>query len=52
MQPVWVPPNVEFLINNYNAPSYKELQRYDLIHGRELLGSITNWPQLIKKCYK
>jgi hypothetical protein len=52
MQPEFVPPNLEFLIDDFNASSYGERQKYDLIHGRQLLGSVANWPRLIEKCYK
>ncbi len=52
MQPEFVPPNVEFLVDDFNASSYEERQKYDLIHGRQLLGSVANWPQLIEKCYR
>jgi len=52
MQPKFVPPNVEFLIDDFNASSYEERQKYDLIHGRQLLGSVANWPRLIEKCYR
>jgi hypothetical protein len=52
MEPKFVPPNVEFLVDDFNASSYEECQQYDLIHGRQLLGSVANWPQLIAKCYR
>jgi hypothetical protein len=52
IQPKLVPQNVEFQIDDFNAPGYEERKQYDLIHGRELLGSVVNWPKLIEKCYR
>lgn len=52
MQPTHVPPNVEFQIDDINSRRYKENREYDLIHVRELLGSVVDWPELIGKCFE
>lgn len=52
MQPTHVPPNVEFQIDDINSRLYKENTEYDLIHVRELLGSVVDWPELIGKCFE
>jgi hypothetical protein len=51
IQPVWVPPNLRFEIDDYNKDWGYE-NAYDLIHVRELLGSIPNWVEFFKKAYK
>jgi hypothetical protein len=56
MQPEWIPPNVNFVLDDFNAPNYeiptKITGEYDMIHGREILGSVSNWPELISKCFR
>jgi len=38
-----VPPNCDFIIDDYNLP-FTETNKYDLIHERELLGTIADYP--------
>jgi hypothetical protein len=47
-----VPPNVKFYRDNFNLPDYCEDKTYDLINARELLGSVLDWPGLIRKCFE
>lgn len=51
IQPGWVPPNVTFFLDDYNLKAYGEVKRYDMIHARELAGTVKDWPGLIAKCY-
>ncbi|RSL99356.1 hypothetical protein CDV31_012222 [Fusarium ambrosium] len=50
IQPTFVPPNVEFFIDdtdeewNHSAP-------FDYIHSRMMTSSIRNWPDYLKKIY-
>lgn len=48
IQPSWVPPNVTFEIDDYNL-DWLDKDKYDLIHARELLGTVPNWPEFYTK---
>lgn len=50
IQPTWVPPNVNFLIDDAEL-DWVESNTYDYIHCRCLSASIKNWPQLIRQIY-
>lgn len=52
IQPRAVPQNVEFFLDDFNLENYEERARYDMIRGRDLYGSVLNWPRLIGKCFK
>ncbi|KKY17443.1 putative umta [Phaeomoniella chlamydospora] len=51
IQPSWTPPNARFEIDDYNA-DWIDADRYDLIHARELLGSVPDWVELYRKAYR
>lgn len=52
IQPLWVPANVIFFIEDFNSREYREVKKYDMIHGRVLDGSVSDWPGLIGKCFE
>ena len=51
IQPDEVPPNVEFVVDDFNSSDYGR-NKFDLVHGRELLGSVVNWPRFIDMIFK
>ncbi|KAI9879128.1 MAG: hypothetical protein M1830_009515 [Pleopsidium flavum] len=51
IQPSWIPPNCRFEIDDYNI-EWLDDEKYDLIHARELLGTISDWPGVIENCFK
>jgi len=51
IQPGWIPPNAVFEIDDYNAEQI-DSEKYDLIHGRELLGTVPDWVELYRKAYR
>ncbi len=51
IQPPWVPPNVYFEIDDFNV-DWIDNNKYDLIHQRELLGSVPNWDEFYSNCFK
>jgi hypothetical protein len=51
IQPFWVPPNVKFELDDFNLP-WQDSNKYDLVHARELLGSVPNWPKFYDQCFK
>ncbi|KAJ5461204.1 uncharacterized protein N7458_002756 [Penicillium daleae] len=51
IQPNWVCPNVEFIVEDYEAEWLYKAESFDLIHARLLAGCVANWPQLLRRCY-
>lgn len=51
IQPTWVPPNAEFEVDDYNTEWIDE-EKYDLIHARELLGTVPDWVAMYRKIYR
>ena len=51
IQPSWIPPNVYFEIDDFNL-AWLDSEKYDLIHHRELLGSVPDWNVFYKKCFQ
>lgn len=49
--PTWIPPNANFEIDDYNL-DWLDMEKYDLIHLRELLGTVPHWPDLYHKVYQ
>ena len=49
IQPGWVPPNCQFYVDD--AESDWTYEPFDLIHGRSLGGSISDWPRFYKQCF-
>jgi len=50
IQPRWVPPNVEFFVDDAEA-DWTFKPEFDCIHVRGMAGSIRDWPRLIKQAY-
>lgn len=48
IQPTWLPPNVQFLVDDYNS-EWVDDEKYDLINARELLGTCPDWVALYRK---
>lgn len=51
VQPEWVPPNCRFQIDDVEMPWTLEHNNYDLIHARDLLLSIRDWPRLVNQAF-
>ena len=51
IQPNWVPPNASFEVDDYNI-EWDTHQEYDLIHARELLGSVPDWKDFYRKAFE
>ncbi|KAI5803378.1 S-adenosyl-L-methionine-dependent methyltransferase [Peziza echinospora] len=52
IQPRWVPPNVKFEVDDCEAQWTFPKNSFDFIHGRNLGGSISDWPKLFDQIYK
>ncbi|KAL1989106.1 hypothetical protein VTN96DRAFT_5869 [Rasamsonia emersonii] len=51
IQPSWVPPNVEFVIDDFEKDWIYDENYFDFIHARTLIGSVKDWKWLIRKAY-
>ncbi|KAI5459466.1 S-adenosyl-L-methionine-dependent methyltransferase [Mariannaea sp. PMI_226] len=51
-QPSWVPPNVEFQIDDAQLDWTFQPESFDFIHIRYLQGSIDDWSKLYNQAYK
>jgi SAM-dependent methyltransferase len=52
IQPSWVPPNVKFYIDDAESEwVYPPEEHFDLIHLREMSGSIADWDRLCTQAY-
>ncbi|CAM1505131.1 Fc.00g107680.m01.CDS01 [Cosmosporella sp. VM-42] len=52
IQPAWVAPNVQFMIDDCLLDWTWEPNHFDFIHIRALYGSIPDWRDLYKKAFK
>ncbi|PSN69549.1 S-adenosyl-L-methionine-dependent methyltransferase [Corynespora cassiicola Philippines] len=50
IQPKWVPPNVHFEVDDIES-TWPPRAPFDYIHIRYMLGSIQDWPNLLKQAY-
>ncbi|TEA10582.1 Secondary metabolism regulator laeA [Colletotrichum sidae] len=50
IQPDWVPPNVKFEIDDVES-EWLDDRKYDFILCRYMVGSIADWPKLVKNIY-
>lgn len=50
IQPTWIPPNATFEVDDYNT-EWIDQEKYDLIHARELLGTVPDWVAMYRKAY-
>lgn len=52
IQPTWVPPNVQFQIDDAESEWTFARNSFDLVHIRHLNGAIKDWGRLIKEAYR
>ncbi|GAB7356487.1 hypothetical protein MBLNU459_g7246t2 [Dothideomycetes sp. NU459] len=51
IQPEWVPPNVIFEIDDYEADWLYGSNHFDLVHWRFLMSSVADYPRLLRQIY-
>ena len=51
IQPTYVPPNVEFVVDDIEDEWNYEHNPFDFIHARYLAGSIRDWPRLMSQAF-
>jgi hypothetical protein len=52
IQPLWVPPNCKFQIDDAQLPWTWPVDHFDFVHIRNLHGSIGDWPALYAQCFR
>ena len=52
VQPDLVPPNCSFLVDDYEQDWIWPENHFDVIHGRLMLASVTDYPKLFAKVYR
>ncbi|KAI5805719.1 S-adenosyl-L-methionine-dependent methyltransferase [Geopyxis carbonaria] len=51
IQPRWVPPNLQFLVDDLEETWMFDSGVFDLIHIRGLVGHVKDWNKLLKQCW-
>ncbi|KAL9622182.1 MAG: hypothetical protein Q9204_008047 [Flavoplaca sp. TL-2023a] len=51
IQPVWVPPNCMFEVDDVTLEWTYRKDSFDFIHSREMFGSIADWDEYFRQCY-
>jgi SAM-dependent methyltransferase len=52
IQPLWVPPNLKFYVDDAEAEwTWEETEKFDFIHGRALCGGIGDWPRFYEQVW-
>ncbi|KAI1472596.1 S-adenosyl-L-methionine-dependent methyltransferase [Daldinia caldariorum] len=52
MQPLWVPPNVRFELEDCTQPWSWPESYFDFVHLRYLFGAIPDWDELLRQAYR
>ncbi|PGH35078.1 hypothetical protein GX50_02109 [[Emmonsia] crescens] len=51
IQPMWVPPNVRFMVDDAECPWLHPDDHFDFVHIRHLTAAIKDFPKLVKAAY-
>lgn len=51
IQPIFVPPNLRFLVDDAED-TWLYHESFDLIHARMMVGSFLDWPKFMRQAYK
>lgn len=52
IQPEWVPPNVKFIVDDFESPWLYDENYFDYIHTRHTVMAVRNWDQLYSQAFK
>ncbi|KAE8356232.1 S-adenosyl-L-methionine-dependent methyltransferase [Aspergillus coremiiformis] len=52
IQPSWVPPNVEFVVDDFEHVWMHEWNFFDFVHARTISGCVRDWTRLMKQAYE
>ncbi|QRD87340.1 UMTA methyltransferase family protein [Aspergillus flavus] len=51
IQPSWVPPNVEFVVDDFEDVWMHDRNYFDYVHARTISGCVQDWGRLMKQAY-
>ncbi|KAI2788165.1 hypothetical protein POX_e06178 [Penicillium oxalicum] len=51
IQPTWVAPNIEFIVEDFEGDWQYEPNHFDFIHARCLAGCVADWPGFIRRIF-
>jgi SAM-dependent methyltransferase len=51
-QPAWVPPNLNFIVDDIEDEWGYENDKFDFVHARYRAGAIKDWPRLIEQAFR
>ncbi|KAJ5559796.1 hypothetical protein N7513_002195 [Penicillium frequentans] len=51
IQPSWVAPNIEFIVEDFESDWQYEQNHFDFIHARCLAGCVADWPGFLRRIY-
>jgi trans-aconitate methyltransferase len=52
IQSIWSPANCKFFVDDVESEwAYSSLEAFDFIHGRAMGGSVSDWPQLLRRIH-
>ncbi|KAJ5733032.1 hypothetical protein N7533_013479 [Penicillium manginii] len=51
IQPSWVAPNIEFIVDDFEREWQFEENHFDFIHARCLAGCVADWPGFIRRIF-
>jgi hypothetical protein len=51
IQPLWMPPNVRFMVDDVESPWLHGRDKFDYVHARHISVAIKNMPKLLERAY-
>ncbi|KAJ5890043.1 hypothetical protein N7504_010853 [Penicillium tannophilum] len=51
IQPSWVAPNIEFIVEDFESEWQFEQNYFDFVHARCLAGCVADWPGFLRRIY-
>ncbi|CAG7988354.1 unnamed protein product [Penicillium salamii] len=51
IQPSWVAPNIEFVVEDFESEWQYKRNHFDFIHARCLAGCVADWPQFFRRIF-
>jgi len=52
IQPLWVPPNVKFMVDDAESPWLHPSDFFDFVHIRHMSSAIKDWPGVLEQAHK
>lgn len=52
IQPAWVPPNVRFMVDDFESPWLQPENHWDYVHGRNTACITKDIPKMLSEAYR